>query len=125
MSKSKRLSHVGFTLIEVLLALAIMSIALTALLLASSRAIQQSTALNEAIQANLVNQQIMRLITLKQVTRFSDVQTFSAFGKTWYWKAQASPTNIPEIERITISSGLKQSGPFSAPLTGFRQVYYE
>ena len=121
MLKNKQKSTAGFTLIEVLIALAIMSIALTALLLANARAIQTTTQLREKMISHLLNQQIFQGVS-HHFAPTEKIRKTTFFEETCYWQAHAYPTNLPDIERIEVSSGLSETGPFSAPLIGFREA---
>ncbi len=110
---------IGFTLIEVLIALAIMSIALTALLLSNARAIQTTTHLREKMLSHLLNQQIFEVVS-HHFAPTGKIRAINFFQEKWYWQAHAYPTSLPDIERIEISSSPNEKGPFSAPLVGFR-----
>ncbi len=121
--KEKRVC--GFTLIEVLLALAIISIALTALLLTTAETVRGTQRLREKTLAYLVTDQALTLIQLnlapleKQQTI---TQEMTLLNQHWFWRATAYPTPLKTVERIKVTASSSPDGPFSDPLTGFRRL---
>ncbi len=113
----------GFTLIEVLVALAILAIALSALLQNSAGIIRTTAQLEEKNNKHWVAMQTIAAIQLKIIAlqpEDNGVHTTSVLGKTWYWKAQSNPTFIKTMNQITITVSEHQSGPFTDPLVGFK-----
>ncbi|MCX7117544.1 MAG: GspI family T2SS minor pseudopilin variant LspI [Legionellales bacterium] len=117
------MNHKAFTLIEVLVALAIIAIALTALTKATSQNVATSAQIKEksishwvamqgvtAIQLNLVQVHLNQEIS--EVTRM--------LGQRYYWRAKLMPTPVKSMQKITITVSDKQGGPFTSPLTAFR-----
>lgn len=94
----------GFTLFEVLIALAIMSIALTALLRASGLAAENSMALRERMLAGWVAENYLEGLKLHR--------EWPAIGKTsgeleennrrWRWQQQVTETPNPDFRKIQI-----------------------
>jgi general secretion pathway protein I len=116
----------GFTLMEVLLALAILAIALTALFKVTAQNVAQTQRIKEksishwvamqgvnAVQLGLIPIQLNQEIT--QATNF--------LGQRWYWRAKITSSPIPSVEKINIKISNKQAGPFYDALTAFRYVY--
>lgn len=119
----KNKTHHGFTLIEVLLALAIIAIALTALLKATAQNIENTRRLKEKTISHWVAMQGVSMIQLNLIHLNPTIETTQAttmLGEKWYWRAKISTTPVKTIQKITISLSLKESGPFREELTAFR-----
>ncbi len=115
----------GFTLIEVLLALAIIAIALTALLKATAQNIENTQRLKEKTIGHWVAMQGVAMIQLGliQVHAGQDAtQKTRMLNQQWYWRAKISPTALKNTEQITISLSLTQNGPFSEELIAYRYI---
>lgn len=113
----------GFTLIEVLLALAIIAIALTALLKASSEDISMTERIkNKTINHWIAMQGIaaIQMGLIKPNTNQDTTEVTTLFGQKWYWRATISSTPIKQVQQIKITVSHQQSGPYSDPLIGFR-----
>lgn len=112
----------AFTLLEVLIALAIISIALTALLLVMSQSIQGTERVKNKTLSHLVAMQGLAMVQLK-LTPVQSTQTktekITVFGNTWFWQAKSSTTSLPNMRRIEITVSDRASGPFRDPLVGF------
>jgi general secretion pathway protein I len=99
-------SIVGFTLIEVLIALAILSIALTAMIKATSQTIKNTIYIQEKTIAHWVGLKVMNealsgFITLPtQSDSLSD--TTEMLGENWDWEAHTQATQVPTISRIQV-----------------------
>jgi general secretion pathway protein I len=116
------MSH-GFTLIEVLLALAIIAIAFTALLKATSMDITGTQHIKDKTISHWVAAQGVTLIQLGLLgkdahTELSEVTTL--FNQRWYWRATIKPTTIHAIQEIHISVSKNQTGPFREELMAYR-----
>lgn len=115
----------GFTLIEVLLALAVIAIALTALLSATSQAIDNTTRIKEKTISHWVASQGVAMIQLGLVQVSSNqesTQVTTMLGQRWYWRVKLTNSSIKSLQLINISISTKQNGPFRPELTAFRYV---
>lgn len=113
----------GFTLIEVLLALAVIAIALTALFKATAQNVANSQRVKEKTVSHWIAMQAIAMIQLDlvQVRSTQDVTKITTMlGQRWYWRAKISQTPIKFVEQITITVSKNQAGPFQDPLIGFR-----
>lgn len=115
----------GFTLIEVLLALAIIAIALTALLKATSQNTVFTQRIKEksfgewvAMQGVASIQSGVVVITPNQ----ENTQKMTIAGQTWYWRALITPTAVKKMQQISIKVSQRREGGFSEPLIAFRYV---
>ncbi len=94
----------GLTLIEVLVALAIIAIALTAIIKSTSENIRGTAYLQDKTIAMYVAEQVLnekRLGLLPQITSTMNNQT-EMLGKTWYWQVEENTTNNPRIKKETV-----------------------
>lgn len=115
----------GFTLIEVLLALMVIAISLTALLRATGQNIDTTHRIKEKSISHWIAMQGVAMIQLNMVQTNQSQESTQAttmLGERWYWRAKISSTPIKTIQQITISTSSKQSGPFQEELTAFRYL---
>jgi len=98
--------EIGFTLIEVLIALAIISIAITAIIKSTSQNIKYTTYVENKtiatwVATDIMNQIHLGLITLPQasekITNATDM-----LGRKWEWQAYAQTTPNPHIQEIHV-----------------------
>ncbi|MEO6688084.1 MAG: type II secretion system minor pseudopilin GspI [Dokdonella sp.] len=111
----------GFTLVEVLIALAVVAIALLALTRAASVQVQSFDGLRERTLASWVGANVLaetRLTTVFPPTGRSDGRMQLA-GRDWRWTRDVQPTPNADIRRIDISVFLDESNEPSAALSGF------
>jgi general secretion pathway protein I len=91
-------ANAGFTLIEVLLALAIIAIALTALLKSTAQNVTNTHRLKEKTISHWVAMQGVSMIQLHllPVKLNEDItQVTKMLGQRWYWRAKITKTSIP------------------------------
>lgn len=114
----------GFTLIEVLVALAIIAIALTAIIQASTRTIATNDRVKKRSISHQVQLQAMSLIQtgIIQSKQNTITQATTLFKQKWYWQAKKQPTAYKQIERIVIRVSDKPQGPFLHSLVGYRYL---
>ena len=112
----------GFTLIEVLLALAVIAIALTALLKITAQNIDHTRRVKEKTISHWVAMQGAAMIQLNLVQLGQgqeSTQVTSMLGQKWYWRAQAKSTPIKSMQMLIISVSTSDVGPFLPELTAF------
>lgn len=115
----------GFTLIEVLLALAVIAIALTALLKATSQNTAFTNRIKDKTIGHWVAMQGVAAIQLGLVhftANQESTQSTTMAGRTWYWRAIVTPTSLKHMHRISIRVSSKQDGEFTEPLVAYRYV---
>lgn len=116
----------GFTLIEVLLALAIIAIAFTALLKTTGENINGTRRLTEKTIAHWVALQGITMVQLDLVNPPANetmTKVTTLFGQKIFWRAQLGATPFKNVQKITITVAQKQTGPFTNPLIGYRYAH--
>lgn len=96
----------GFTLIEVLVALAIIGIALTAVIKATSQNIRDTQYLQQKVIATWVATRVMNearagLINLSKTDEVSE--DTEMLNQEWTWKANLKDTPNPKIKKLFVS----------------------
>lgn len=112
----------GLGLLEVLLALAVISIALTALLKGISQNIHLSARLEEKMRCHLVAKQgitMLQLGLLKLKPGESNTEVTRMMNQSCYWRVSIEPTQVAHLAKVSIVVSNKPQGPFSSPLVGF------
>lgn len=115
----------GFTLIEVLLGLAIISIALTALVAATGQNIQQTQRLKETMIEHWIAKQAINQIQvglLVPTPRSNTTYKTRWLNKDWFWRVHIKKTATKVIKSLTIYTSSSQSGPFRPMLTGYWMI---
>lgn len=113
----------GFTLIEVLLALTIIAIALTALIKSTAQTVAGTTRLKEKTISHWVAMQAVTSIQLGllEIPATQEItQVTTMLGQRWYWRARLKPTPVKYMQQINITVSKHQSGPFGDLLIAFR-----
>lgn len=110
----------GFTLIEVLLALAVVAIALTALLRVNAQNIKNTERIKEKSISHWVAMQgvLMCQLHLIQVTPHS-TQVTRMFDKSWYWRTQFIPTPVKSIKQLILSVSTNELGPYREEVSAY------
>jgi len=95
----------GFTLVEVLVALAVLAIALAAVMRAMGQAVDTTVSLREHDVALWVAQNRMAEHEMRKDWPATDTKDGDAQmgGEKWYWREQVSTTPEPKLRRIEIT----------------------
>ncbi|MFA5959217.1 MAG: GspI family T2SS minor pseudopilin variant LspI [Tatlockia sp.] len=112
----------GFTLIEVLLALAVIAIALTALVKATASNVSNTQRIKEKTISHWVAMQGITMFQLRLLSSQQPEETHltTLLGQRWYWRSQLSATPVKSVQQITVTVSKHQEGPFGSPLIGYR-----
>jgi general secretion pathway protein I len=117
----------GLTLIEVLVALAIISVAMTAVIKASSQNIRSTAYLQNKTIAMWVGQQVLneaRAGVLKLPNPPDSVkETTAMLGHDWYWEANQEETPNKRINQIRVKV-FAQEGDEASPLITLETFKY-
>ncbi len=97
-------SRRGFTLIEVVVALAVLAIGMTAVLHASSQAGHAGAYLKQKTVAHWVASNRAAELSINREWPSPGVSTGTETmaGQTWEWEANAQDTVVPELRLVTI-----------------------
>lgn len=120
---NQSLNYDGFTLIEVLLALAIIAIALIALLQVTSQNVANTARIKDKSISHWIAMQGVNMIQLGLVTANTSheiTQVTTLLGQRWYWRVKLADTPIKSVQMITIKVSKNQAGPFIEALTAYR-----
>lgn len=104
--KTKNYRESGLTLIEVLIALAVIAIALTAVIKATSQNIRGTNYLHDKTMATWVGQQVLngarvKLINLPNAPDHLKGET-GMFSTIWYWRASQETTPNRHINKMSV-----------------------
>jgi len=110
----------GFTLVEVMVALAVVAIALPALLFTLYQQADGIEYLRDRSQAQMIAANKLSEVRLSSRARSSLLQGsesgFSEFaGRDWFWRVASEATEVPQFFRIEVSVGLGDD-PEAQPL---------
>lgn len=111
----------GFTLIEVLVSLAIVALALSALLASVSQQIRLAGAIQERTYANWVAQnKLTELRLANELPEVSETDDEARFAEIdWALSTNVSETGVENLLRVDVTVSYADSGEFVRTLTGF------
>ena len=117
----------GLTLLEVLVALVILAVALTAIIKATTENIRATAYLQEKTQAtwvglNVLNQARLALLQLPQAPEHRSVKE-TQLGQSWEWQANLTPTPNGHIQEIQVTVFHLPDHRAVTELTGYLYVH--
>ncbi len=92
----------GFTLIEVLVALAVFSVAAMAVLNATGQTLNSLSALEQKTMASIVAENQLAMLKLGGVPTAERSGTESMAGQTWYWTVKPVATSVGFLRAIDL-----------------------
>lgn len=99
----------GFTLLEVLIALVVVAISLSALIFSISENVRNIAYLEDKATATWVAGNVLAELRLGIIRPPNVSYHFSGtevmLGKTWYWKVRSKSIDLREAKRIEVSVG--------------------
>jgi general secretion pathway protein I len=112
----------GFTLLEVLLALAVVAVTLAALVAVVGRSVNLQEHLRDRFFANLVASNTLTAVLLEpNLPAIGERSGDAQMGrKSWHWRAMISATQETEIRRIDVDVYLPNEANPLLRLSGFR-----
>ncbi len=112
----------GFTLLEVLVSLMILTVALTAIVTIGSTRAETLIELQERNHALIVANNVLEDFYVKSSVKIGDTDGKQDNGNTqWYWKVSVSQTNNKEILRMDVLVSKNSQFDYSyAQLVGFK-----
>jgi general secretion pathway protein I len=113
----------GFTLVEILVALAVLAIALTATARSLGAAIDTTAALRDRSLARWVAEDRLAELELRKEWPSLEVKEGDADmgGRAFHWRQETGVTPAARMRRVEVSVFLKGSDSTLAKLTGFME----
>ena len=111
----------GFTLIEVLIALVILSIAFAAMIHSVNQQVRNLQYLNDKTTSLWVASNALAEAQLGLVGADDTIGQETQLHQTWYWQLKIESTQNDTIERLRVDVKATSDGPTISELTGFRQ----
>lgn len=113
--------HFGFTLVEVLVAMAVLAIALAAVMRVVTQAIDTTAALRDRTIALGVAEDRLALHRLQNA--WPALDTFDGVraqgGREWVWREKVASTEIADFRRIEVEVRVRPEGEILAHAVGF------
>jgi general secretion pathway protein I len=113
--------HRGFTLVEVMVALAIIALSLTAIAAKMSRMIDTSNSMRERTYASWIAQN--KITELRLANVIPEVSTTSGdveyADQTWRWRAVVSESGIENLFRVDVEVLYADGDAVIRKVTGF------
>jgi len=111
----------GFTLIEVVIALAIAAVSLAAVTAAISQMVDAANGVQERTYASWIAQNRIAEMRLANVVPEVDTTRgeLTYAGLDWEWRATVSETGVENLYRVDIDVGRAGTGVYARTVSGF------
>lgn len=112
----------GLTLLEVLIALAVLALSLTAIVKATTVSVRETRYLRDKTIALWVAKKTLRQIQLDLITDHSPhlEMTTHMLGSEWFWTSDITSTKNSAIDNIEVTVRRKRDEPALIVLNGFK-----
>jgi len=110
----------GFTLMEVLIALVILAISLTAIMKATSSDIKKTQQLTNLTAAHYVAMNALSLVQLGLIDETAPEQVTSLMGQRWRWHVSFSKSKLASLTTVRISVNYPNRKKTRYELQGYR-----
>ena len=124
--------HNGFTLVEVMVAMAIVALAVSSLLFSVGKQVDNSAYLREKILAQWVALNVLQeaQLTARATEKFPDEKTsgdIKLADRQWQWEMQSSKTDDKDIVQLDINvfAGENRNDDPVTSVSGYIDKYYE
>lgn len=109
----------GFTLVEVMVALAIVALSVPALLFTLDQHIDGTAHLRDKSMASVVAANKLAEVRLlaasrRQLLQGSETGSADMAGREWFWWLDSEQTEVPQFFRIEVRVGLREGQPGAA-----------
>lgn len=109
----------GFTLVEVMVALAIVALSVPALLFTLDQHIDGTAHLRDKSMASLVAGNKLAEVRLlaasrRQLLQGSETGSADMADREWFWWLESEQTQVPQFFRIEVRVGLREGQPEAA-----------
>lgn len=117
--RTSQCNEAGFTLVEVMVALAIVALSVPALLFTLDQHIDGTAYLRDKSLASLVagnKLSELRLLAAsrRQLLQGSETGTAEMGEREWFWWLESQQTEVPQFYRIEVRVGLREGRPEAA-----------
>ena len=111
----------GFSLIEVLVALVVVGIGMSAALSATNSNVEVLTHVERTTYANWVAENVLAEIKLEGIVNTGELLGESRMaGKTWYWQADIMPTFDADVLQVKLKVSINENMELlDADVTGY------
>ncbi len=111
----------GFSLIEVLVALVVIGIGMSAALSATNSNVDVLGHIERTTYANWVAENVLAEIKLEGIANTGELQGESKMsGKTWYWQAEIKPTFDADVLQVRLKVSINENLELlDADVTGY------
>lgn len=114
-------NRAGFTLVEVLVALAIIAIALVAVIKVTGQSVRTTSAVKSKISAHWVAMNVIAefqsgMIKTDRINQLDGVENM--FQQGWYWHVDVLRDSVRKMTHISVTVRSTSDGPIIASLVG-------